>query len=163
MAKNRESRELTRRDPFAELDPFGRFSPLFERGLLGSPLSRLLDEFWSERGRLGVGVSPAVDIMEDENQYVLTMELPGGQREDVHVELQEGVLTIRGEKKSEREEKKENRRIVERAYGSFSRSFTLPRDADGDRIEASFKEGVLTITIPKTPEVKPRTVAIGPG
>jgi HSP20 family protein len=76
------------------------------------------------------------------------------------VELQEGVLTIRGEKTSEREEKNEQTRYVERCYGSFSRSLRLPPDADADRLDASFKDGVLAITVPKTEGPKPRTIAI---
>ena len=81
-------------------------------------------------------------------------------KEDVHVDLQEGMLVIHGEKKSEREEKREHGRYVERSYGSFSRSFTLPSDADVDRLEASFKDGVLTIRVSRTEESKPRQIAI---
>jgi HSP20 family protein len=142
--------------PFAELEPWG----------LGSRrLPRLMEEMfrewpfrdWPAARR---SLAPAMDVHEDDKQYAISVELPGVKREDVHVELQEGMLTIRGEKSSEREEKKEQRRYTERSYGSFSRSFRLPPDADVERLDASFKNGVLTITIPKTEEAKPRTIAI---
>ena len=103
---------------------------------------------------------PAIDVSEDDGNYVVTAELPGVKREDVNVELEEDVLTIRGEKRSEREEKKEKRRFVERSYGTFSRSFTLPANADPERVSAAFKDGVLTVTIGKRPEAKPRVVDI---
>jgi HSP20 family protein len=104
-----------------------------------------------------------MDVAGGEKAYTVTVELPGCRMEDVHVDLQEGVLTIRGEKRSEREEKEEQRRYVERTYGSFSRSFRLPPDADPDHLEASLKDGVLAITIPRTEEAKPRPIAIKSG
>jgi HSP20 family protein len=101
-----------------------------------------------------------VDISEDDGNYIVTAELPGTKREDVTVELEDDVLTIRGEKRNERDEKKEKRRIVERSYGTFSRSFTLPANADGEKVSAKFDNGVLTVTIAKRPETKPRVVDI---
>jgi HSP20 family protein len=138
-------------------DPFERWEPLRELGF-PSRLSRWMDEAIGSgaRGRL----LPAVDIAEDDGNYVVTAELPGTRREDISVEAGHGVLTIRGEKRSERDEKKERARWIERSYGSFSRSFTLPNDADTGRVNASFREGVLTIEIPKAEESKPRTIAI---
>jgi HSP20 family protein len=105
-------------------------------------------------------VMPAIDISEDDDSYVVTAELAGATKDDVTLELHDNVLTLRGEKRNEREEKKEHSRYVERTYGTFSRSFTLPANADGDRISASFQDGVLTVTVPKTAEAKPRTVDI---
>jgi HSP20 family protein len=135
-------------------------------GDLGTlPRGWLLDDLfrdWQPSTRRQ-GCVPAIDVAEDEKHYAITVEIPGVKKEDVQVEIHEGMLTIRGEKKSEREEKDERRRYVERSYGSFSRSFSLPTDADGDRVEASFKDGILTITIPKTAESKPQTVAIKGG
>ncbi len=156
-AKEEEKGALTPWEPFAGLRdwrPFGMgLSTRFERML------RDLEEEWpwpsARRGWM-----PALDVNETDDHYAITVELPGARREDVTVELEEGMLTIRGEKKSEREEKNEQRRFVERSYGTFSRSFSLPRDADGDRIEAAFENGVLTLTIPKSEEAKPRTVSI---
>lgn len=151
----KESRSPTRWDPLAELEGLSSWSPL--RELMRAPRWSGLAE---ELGKRGMPM-PAIDITEDDDEYVVTAELPGSRKEDVTLELHEGVLTLRGEKRNEREEKKEQRRYVERSYGSFSRSFTLPPNVDPDRISASFKEGVLSITLPKTPEAKPRTVSIG--
>jgi HSP20 family protein len=153
MAENKE-RSVARRDPFAELAdwrPF--FGPL-----LGREGRNLLEEVW---GRSAAGrLAPSVDISEDDGNYIVTAELPGTKREDVTVELEDDVLTIRGEKRNERDEKKEKRRIVERSYGTFSRSFTLPANADGEKVSAKFDNGVLTVTIAKRPETKPRVVDI---
>jgi len=146
-----------RREEFAALDPFERWEPLRELGF-PSRFSRWMDEAFGSgaRGRL----APAVDISEDDGKYVVTAEIPGTKREDITVEAHEGALTIRGEKRSEREEKKEQARWVERSYGSFSRSFTLPGNADTEHVTASFRDGVLTIEIPKAEQSKPRSVAI---
>jgi HSP20 family protein len=152
-----ESGTLAPWHPFGELEPWPSF---FERPFGRFP--RFMEELfreWAPAGR-GRTLMPAMDICDDDQRYTISVELPGTKKEDVQVELQEGVLTIRGEKKSEREEKKEKRRYVERTYGSFTRSFTLPRDADGERLDASFKDGVLTITIPKAEEAKPRSITI---
>lgn len=106
------------------------------------------------------GVLSALDIHETDGEYAITVELAGARKEDVTVECHEGILTIRGEKKSEREEEKEKRRFVERRSGMFSRSFSFPRDADAEKIDAKFKNGVLTLTIPKSDAATPHTVAI---
>jgi len=95
-----------------------------------------------------------------EKHYTVTVEFPGGKKDGVQVEVREGVLTIRGQKKSEREERKEHRRWIERTYGSFMRSFTLPENANAEHVDASFKDGVITLAIPKTEAVKPRSVTI---
>jgi HSP20 family protein len=105
-------------------------------------------------------LSPAVDLTENDQGYVVTAELPGVKRDDVTVELHEDVLTIRGEKKSEREEKKDRSHWLERTYGSFSRSFTLPANAVSDQLKASFTDGVLKIEIPKKEATKARQIAI---
>ena len=155
----RESRSVARWDPLAELEPFEGWpfrgegwGSLREWGL-APRWRRLLEE------RAPV-FAPAMDVGETDAAYVVTVEIPGASRDDVAVEVEEGMLTIRGEKKSEREEKKERRRWIERSYGSFTRSFRLPSDAQLDRIEAGFKDGVLTVTIPKAEARKPRAVAI---
>jgi HSP20 family protein len=157
--EKRKGGAVTRWDPFGEMDLFESFGPLAE--MRWPRLSRLMEEMWGHpRAAGGAGMAPAMDVTENESAYVVSVELPGVAKEDVSVELHDDVLTIRGEKKSEREEKKERRRWVERRYGSFSRSFTLPRNAAGDRVDAAFKDGVLTLTIPKTEESKPKTVKI---
>ena len=100
---------------------------------------------------------PAVDVDETDEAYVVTAENPGIDKGDVNVECHDGMLTIHGEKRSE---EKEKRRWTERYYGSFSRSFRLPSDADENAIEARFKDGVLTVTVGRSRERKPRVVAI---
>jgi HSP20 family protein len=158
--KGKESRALARWDPFSELDLWEGFGPFREFGLGSSRLARMMEEMFGMRPARAGRLVPALDIAEDDDGYVVTIELPGAKREDVTVECQDNVLTIRGEKKSEREEKKEQHRWVERTYGSFSRSFTLPPNARADQIKANFKEGVLTLTIPKAEEAKPKVINI---
>ncbi len=154
-AQEEERGALAAWEPFAglrEWRPFGMG--------LSTRLDRLLRDLEDEWPMARRGWMPALDVNETDDEYAITVELPGARKEDVTVEFEEGMLTIRGEKKSEREEKKEQQRFVERRYGTFSRSFSLPRDADGDRIQASFENGVLTLNIPKSEEAKPRTVSI---
>ena len=145
----KEQREIAPWRPFGEWPFSGRFLRSLSDDLFPWP--------WMPRGET---VLPAMDVRENDHHYAVTVELPGVKKEDVHVELDQGLLTIRGEKKSEREEKKEHCRFTERSYGSFSRSFRLPSDADADRLDASFKDGVLSLTIPRTEQAKPRAIAI---
>jgi len=163
MARRSEESEtrLVRWEPFGEFEAFRGWSPFGEPGLgRAGGWSRLLDELVGERGRAAHPARVAIDCSEDEKAYIITAEVPGAKRDDIQIDLQDGMLTIRGEKKSEREGKTEHHRWAERAYGSFSRSFTLPSNALTDRVEAAFRDGVLTLTIPKTEESKPRTVTI---
>jgi HSP20 family protein len=157
MAEN-ETRKLIRRDPFEELDFFSGWNPLRELGLAPGRWTRMLADPGplAARGRF----APSVDIGEDDERYVVTVELPGSKKEDITVEMKDQVLTIRGEKRNEREEKKEHSRWIERSYGSFSRSFALPPNAVADRIKAEFKEGVLTVEVPKAEETKSRAISI---
>lgn len=97
-------------------------------------------------------VVPSIDIRETASELVVEAELPGLEEKDVSVTLQEGVLTLQGEKKSEREEKKEDYHLMERSYGSFQRSFRVPDTVDADKTKASFEKGVLKVTIPKRAE-----------
>ena len=104
--------------------------------------------------------SPAVDITEHDDQYIVKMELPGVNKEEVKITLESNILTIRGEKKEEKETKKENYLRAERSYGSFQRSFTLPTTVKSDKIDASFKDGILNITLPKAEEAKAKQVEV---
>jgi HSP20 family protein len=153
--KSAATRSVARWDPFEELDLFHGWDPFPLRG-------RRARELFGEMFGRGEGgaVVPAVEIGEDDDRYVVTLEVPGAKKEDITVETHENVLTIRGEKRSEREEKREQSRYVERRYGSFSRSFTLPSNAAADRVAASFKDGVLTVELPKLEEAKPKAVSI---
>jgi len=139
-----------RRNIWGEFDPF--------RNLFDAPLgSRLLQRPWGDVADRGW--APAVDVAENENGYVVTAELAGADKDDITVECHENVLTIKGEKRDEREEKDEHRHYVERSYGSFSRGFRMPPDASND-IKASFKDGILTVEVAKHEEKKPRVVSI---
>lgn len=140
---------LVRWDPFRELNSFGQ-------------VGRLFDRFpgWSESGATTGAWSPNVDIFESENELVVKAELPGIDPKDVELNVENNVLSISGHRKLEFEDKKENYHRVERAYGSFSRSFSLPRLIDETKIEAEYKDGVLTVHIPKHEKAKPRQIKI---
>lgn len=103
---------------------------------------------------------PAADVRETDEAFVVEAELPGMKRDDVSVTFEDGTLTLSGERKYEEETNGSNLRRVERSYGSFSRSFRLPREIDAESVKASFADGVLTITVPKTETAKPRTIEI---
>jgi HSP20 family protein len=145
-----------------ELWPFAR---------LQNEIERLFDEFgaapWRSpfrrsvfdmeprwRSEINWGKIPAVDVAETAKGYEITAELPGIDEKNVEVKYADGTLTIKGEKKDEKEEKKENYYLSERNYGAFQRSFRVPDGVDAGKIEASFKNGVLTLTLPKTPEAR---------
>jgi HSP20 family protein len=102
-----------------------------------------------------------MDLVETDEHLVLKTDLPGLDSEDVQIEVNDGVLTVSGERKTEHEEQREGYHRVERAYGGFSRSLTLPRDIDAEQVEASFDKGVLEVRIPKPAERKPHRVQIG--
>lgn len=106
---------------------------------------------------------PSVDVSETKDQVVVKAEAPGIDPKEMDISLSGGVLTIKGEKKKEREEKDENYHLVERSYGSFSRSMRLPAEVQEDKVKASYKDGVLTITLPKTERAKERAIKIEVG
>jgi HSP20 family protein len=127
----------------------------FQLGSWRSPFGRSVFDvqpFW--RGEIGWGKAPAVDIVDKGNAYEITAELPGMDESNIDVKFADGTLTIKGEKRDEREEKKKEYCLSERRYGSFQRSFGVPDGVDADRIEANFKNGVLTVTLPKTTEAQ---------
>lgn len=104
--------------------------------------------------------SPAVDITEAAREYLVKGELPGMKKEDVKIEVVNGILTLSGERKFERVEKDEKHHRIERSYGSFTRSFVLPDDVVGEKISAEFKDGVITVHLPKTEIKKSKTAQI---
>jgi len=138
--------------------------PLYSDFSLSRPnlFRQLMGDLWSDAPRISSAdlPIPAIDIAENDKAYVVTAELAGCKPEDVSVEVHEGVLSIRGEKKSERSEETEQSRWTERSFGSFHRSFRLAPDASQDAIDASFKNGVLTVKIEKTEENKPKVVRV---
>jgi HSP20 family protein len=110
--------------------------------------------------RESAGWMPDVDISESDESFVVTAEVPGMQREDVHVEIEGNVLTLSGEKREQREEKETERYLYERSYGSFRRSFTLPAAVQEDRVSADFRDGLLKVTLPKDGGARGRKVEI---
>ncbi len=104
--------------------------------------------------------APLVDIVEDENEYLIKVEAPEVRKEDLKLSVDNGVLTITGERKFEKEEKGKRYHRVERAYGHFSRSFTLPEDSDPGRVNAQYEDGVLKVHVAKTEKTKPRSIDI---
>ncbi len=114
----------------------------FTRGLPGFP--------WPAMGSAGVpDLTPRMDVTETDKEFEVTAELPGLEEKDVQVNVADGVLTVRGEKKTEKEEKDRNYHLLERSYGSFSRSLELPEGVNADAIKASIAKGVLKVTVPK--------------
>ncbi len=103
---------------------------------------------------------PAVDIQETENAYVIKAELPEISKEDVKVEMLDGVLTIEGERRQEKEEKGKKFHKVERSYGKFMRRFALPTEIDATKVQAEFKDGVLNVELPKTAAAKPKAIEV---
>jgi HSP20 family protein len=148
---------LVRWDPFKELEEMEkRFATLFGRAPIrkdGDKQESLTVADWA----------PLVDIVEDEKEYLIKAELPEVKKEDVKVSVQDDVLTISGERKSEKEEKGKKYHRLERAYGSFLRSFTLPEDADGAKVSAEFKDGVLKVHLPKSEKAKPKSIEVKVG
>jgi HSP20 family protein len=136
------------------------------------PLTTLLrDEFFGDRDftpwggawRSGQNFNPAVDIVENEHAYLVKAELPGLAPENIDVQVENDVLTVRGERKYENEEERGGYRRVERSYGSFARSFVLPKGTQLDAIDAQVQHGVLTVTIPKAPAATVRKVEVKGG
>ena len=145
------NRQLTRRPTLA---------PFFSSE--GSDFDQLMAGFFRP-----VGTSnelhdwrPAADVRETEEAFIVEAELPGMKKEDVSVTFEDGTLTLSGERKFEEETAGSNLRRVERSYGSFSRTFRLPREIDAEGVTANFRDGILTVNIPKTETAKPRSIEI---
>lgn len=141
-----------------------RWDPIRELDSLQGDMNRLFDRFFE--GRTANGSRrwiPPMDLVETEDHLVLRGDLPGLAEDDVDIEIKDNVLTVSGERKTENEEKNEGYFRVERAFGSFSRSLTLPPGVDADKVEAKFDKGVLEVLIPKPAEAKPTRVQIGTG
>lgn len=135
-----------------------RWEPFRDLARIQDEMSRLFEDRY--RGSESVGWTPACDIYEDEEGMALSFEVAGVDPKDVDVRFENGVLTVKGERKLEREEKRENYHRVERSYGTFTRSFSLPASVDAERIKAETKHGVLTVSLPKKAEAKPRAIQV---
>ncbi len=127
-------------------------------------MARLLDSFLGEgRGATGLQKfdwAPRVDVEEFDDRLEITAEIPGMEKDNINIEVQEGILTIRGERKFENDKKEKNYHICERRYGTFARSFALPENVKEEDVEAEYKDGVLKLTVPKTEPVKPKEIKI---
>jgi HSP20 family protein len=138
-----------------------RWEPYPGMTRLQSDLNRLFETtLGANRGTESFGWAPAVDVFEDAEGLTFKFEVPEVDPKDVTVNLEDGVLTVRGERKLEREEKKENYHRIEREYGTFARSFTLPATFDPNKVTAETKNGVLRIYVPKRAEAKPKSIQV---
>src|SRR5215469_7227650 len=140
-------------------DPFREFTTLQDR------MNRLFrDSFGDREEALTTSTfAPPVDVYEDEHQVTLKIEVPGIDEKDIDVRVENNMLTVHGERKFEKEEKEENFRRVERQYGSFTRSFTLPNTVDTDSIQANYDKGILKIQLAKKAEAKPKQIKVNVG
>jgi len=144
---------LVKWDPFRELeDVSNRLNRIF-----GQSLAR------SESGQNMLAVAdwaPSVDISETDSAYLIKGEIPGVKKEDVKVTIQDGMLTIQGERRQEKEEKGKKFHRIECSYGSFARSFRVPSDADESSVKAEFKDGMLNVTLAKSEKAKPKSINV---
>ena len=151
---------LTRWDPFRELTTLqDRLNRLFQDAWTGPGLAAAR----GEEALVGTSFVPAVDVYEDEHSIALKMEVPGIDQKDIDIRLENNVLTVRGERKLEKEEKEENFQRIERRYGSFSRSFTLPNTVDVENVQADYENGVLKVKLAKRAEAKPKQIKVNIG
>ena len=141
-----------------------RWTPFGTMGRLGRDVDRLWDSFFEEhpirREELWNGLYPSLDLSETADEFVVKAEIPGTDPKNIDISLNDGMLTIKGEKKREKEEKKENYHFVERTYGSFTRSVQIPGQVQGERVKASYTDGVLKVTLPKSEEAKRKEIKV---
>lgn len=144
---------IVRWEPFRDLvSTQDRFNRLF---------NDTFSHVFGEGGEAGIQTwSPAVDILETGQNLVLKAELPGVDPKDIEVRVEDGTLYLKGQRKFEKDTKEENYHRIERSYGSFTRSFALPRSVNPDQVQANYKDGVLTLTLPKREEAKPKTIKV---
>jgi HSP20 family protein len=143
---------ITRYDPWRTMEDWRQevdrmFHPLLQRG---DDTSRVVGGEWA----------PAVDIKEEDNRYVIRADIPGVKPDDVEVTMENGVLTIRGERKFEESEERENFKRIERSHGIFYRRFSLPDNTDAEAVEAKGQDGVIEVIIPKTAEKQPKRIEV---
>ena len=141
-----------------------RWDPFRDLNVLQERMNRLFQDagrgWHSDEPAATTTWSPAVDIFETETEIVVKAELPGVDRKDITLNLEKNVLTLKGERKFEKETKEENYHRIERAYGGFSRSFSIPATVDDERIRADYRDGILRIALPKKEQVKPKQIRI---
>jgi HSP20 family protein len=143
-----------------------RFQPFREYSTLQDRINRVFRESYSgsqDDALTSSSFAPAVDVYEDEHKVTLKIEVPGIEEKDIDVRVENQTLTVHGERKIEKEEKEENYRRVERQYGSFTRTFTLPQTVDTENVSANYDKGVLKIALPKKAEAKPKQIKVNVG
>ncbi len=141
-------------------DPYREFSSVQDR------LNRLFNASFNEGRDESLATStfaPAVDVYEDEHHITLKIEVPGIEEKDIDVRIENNILSIHGERKFEKEEKEENYRRIERQYGSFTRTFTLPNTVDTESVSANYEKGVLKVKLAKKAEAKPKQIKVSVG
>jgi HSP20 family protein len=147
--------------------PIIRWDPFQELNLITSRMNRLFHDTYgqgsTEENLTTSAFVPPVDIYEDEHNITLKIEVPGIEQKDMDVRLENNTLTVRGERKFEKEEKEENFHRLERRYGSFYRAFTLPNTVDADSVKADYDNGLLKITLGKKAEAKPKQIKVNVG
>lgn len=151
---------LTRWEPFTRWSPLRELEDMEKRlsTIFGRPLTSSNSE--SKEAISVTQWSPLVDITEDDKEYLVKAEIPEMKKEDIKINVHDDVLTLSGERKYEKEEKGKKYHRVERAYGSFLRSFTLPEDADGSKISAEYKDGMLKLHLPKSEQAKKKAIEV---
>ena len=144
-----------------------RWEPFREFATLQDRINRVFRDSYSGAGQdealTTSSFAPAVDVYEDEHKVSLKIEVPGIDEKDIDVRVENNTLTVHGERKIEKEEKEENYRRVERQYGTFTRTFTLPTTVDTENVSANYDKGVLKITLPKKAEAKPKQIKVNVG
>ncbi len=152
------AKELTPWRPLKHLAPFGDFERIRKQ------MDRMWDSLFEWRPRLRTedegGWLPALDLTENPNELIVKAEIPGLDPKEVDISLSDRMLTIKGEKKQEREEKEEDYHLIERSFGSFVRSIELPAEVKSEKISASYKNGILKVVLPKSEEAKKKEVKI---
>jgi HSP20 family protein len=153
MERWRPGRGLIPWRPFREVEEMQRhFEDLFGRPFLPA--------MWRRIPTMEMGWAPAIEVFEKEDKFVVKAELPGMKEDDIDISVVGDTLTIKGERKAESEVKEEDYYCCERSYGSFSRSIAMPSNVDAKKIEASYEDGVLEVSLPKAPEVKPKKISV---
>ena len=152
MEKNKKPADVVKRESPGMLSPFSEIESTME-DFMRRPFS-MFPMMWPWTGKITEGLSPAIDVFEEDGTVVVKAELPGMKKEDINVELSNGILKITGEKKYEEKVEKKNYYRSERSLGYFERRISLPVDTQIDKVKASFKDGLLEIKVPKSEEAK---------
>ena len=140
-----------------------RWNPLREFNSLTDEFDRVFENYLSLKRRepeLPFEWKPVTNLREDEGNYIVEAEIPGLKKDDIKISFKDGLLTVSGERKEEKEETDKHSHVIERKYGSFCRSFSLPEGVKEDKIDASYNDGVLKVILPKTEEVKTKEIAV---